>query len=93
LEAYKRRKAIATGGGVLNSFDATGSSSVVQVRLKQQTHRYEKSNLTEIFQASGSVEQRLAHDNFYRDASTLIYADDKPTEEAIDRVVSKINKE
>jgi pre-mRNA-splicing factor SYF2 len=49
--------------------------------------------LIEIFQASGSVEQRLTHDNFYRDASKLIHADSKPTEEAIDRVVSKIHKE
>jgi len=40
-----------------------------------------------------SVEQRLAAENLYRDANTLIYGDNKPSEEAIDRVVSKINQE
>ena len=52
------------------------------------------------FNASGvsdvtvtSQEQRLAAENLYRDANTLIYGDSKPSEDAIDRVVSKINKE
>ncbi|EIN14570.1 mRNA splicing factor SYF2, partial [Punctularia strigosozonata HHB-11173 SS5] len=31
--------------------------------------------------------------SLYRDANTLIYADNKPSEEAIDRVVSKLNKD
>ena len=35
----------------------------------------------------------MAADNFYRDANTLLYADNKPTEDAIDRVVGKINRE
>lgn len=40
-----------------------------------------------------TTEQRMAVDNFYRDANTLLYADNKPTEDAIDRVVGKINRE
>ena len=40
-----------------------------------------------------SEQQRLAAENLYRDANTLIYGDSKPSEDAIDRVVSKINKE
>jgi pre-mRNA-splicing factor SYF2 len=40
-----------------------------------------------------SQEQKLAAENLYRDANTLIYGDNKPSEDAIDRVVSKINKE
>lgn len=40
-----------------------------------------------------SQEQRLAADNLYRHANTLIYGDNKPSEEAIDKVVSKINQE
>ncbi|KAF4613222.1 hypothetical protein D9613_011098 [Agrocybe pediades] len=40
-----------------------------------------------------SVEQRLAAENLYRDANTLIYGDNKPSEEVIDRVVSKINQD
>ncbi|KAF8186366.1 pre-mRNA-splicing factor SYF2 [Pholiota molesta] len=43
--------------------------------------------------AAVSQEQRLAAENLYRDANTLIYGDNKPTEDAIDRVVSKINKD
>jgi len=39
------------------------------------------------------AEQRLAAENLYRDANTLIYGDSKPSEDAIDRVVSKINKD
>jgi hypothetical protein len=35
----------------------------------------------------------LAKDGLYRDANSLIYGDNKPSEEAIDRVVSKLNKE
>ena len=40
-----------------------------------------------------SEEQRLAAENLYRDANTLIYGDSKPSEDAIDRVVNKINME
>jgi pre-mRNA-splicing factor SYF2 len=38
-------------------------------------------------------EQQLARDALYRDANTLLYGDNKPTEDAIDRVVSKLNQE
>jgi SYF2 splicing factor len=40
-----------------------------------------------------SQEQKLAAENLYRDANTLIYGDSNPSEDAIDRVVSKINQE
>ncbi|GLB39801.1 putative SYF2 splicing factor [Lyophyllum shimeji] len=40
-----------------------------------------------------SQEQQLAAANLYRDANTLIYGDNKPSEDAIDRVVSKINQD
>jgi hypothetical protein len=43
--------------------------------------------------AVSSQEQKLAAENLYRDANTLIYGDNKPSEDAIDRVVGKINKE
>ncbi|KAG6877485.1 hypothetical protein C0992_009853 [Termitomyces sp. T32_za158] len=38
-------------------------------------------------------QQQLAAANLYRDANTLIYGDNKPSEEAIDRMVSKINQD
>ncbi|KAJ3759850.1 SYF2 splicing factor-domain-containing protein [Lentinula raphanica] len=40
-----------------------------------------------------SLEQQLAADDLYRDANTLMYGDNKPSEDAIDRMVSKINKD
>lgn len=42
---------------------------------------------------SGSALQAAASEDLYRDANSLVYADNKPSEEAIDRVVSKLNKE
>ncbi|EIM87466.1 mRNA splicing factor SYF2 [Stereum hirsutum FP-91666 SS1] len=35
----------------------------------------------------------LAPESLYRDANSLLYADNKPSEDAIDRVVSKMNKD
>jgi len=40
-----------------------------------------------------TTEQRMAADAFYRDANTLLYADHKPSDEAIDLLLSKINRE
>ncbi len=40
-----------------------------------------------------SVVQRLANEDLYRDANSLIYADNKPSEEVIDKLVEKLNKE
>ena len=40
-----------------------------------------------------SYEQQQAAESLYRDANTLLYADNKPSEDAIDRVVGKINAE
>ncbi|KAG0141779.1 hypothetical protein CROQUDRAFT_67939 [Cronartium quercuum f. sp. fusiforme G11] len=38
-----------------------------------------------------SVVQKAASENLYRDMNSLVYADHRPTEEAIDRVVGKLN--
>ncbi|KAF8624661.1 hypothetical protein AX17_006992 [Amanita inopinata Kibby_2008] len=38
-------------------------------------------------------QQRLASENLYRDANTLVYGDNKPSEDAIDRVVGKMNRD
>ena len=43
--------------------------------------------------APTSLQQQLAAESLYRDANSLLYADNKPSDEAIDRVISKINKE
>ncbi|KAG6849921.1 hypothetical protein H0H93_003632 [Arthromyces matolae] len=38
-------------------------------------------------------QQQLAAANLYRDANTLIYGDNKPSEDAIDKMVAKINQD
>lgn len=44
--------------------------------------------------ASGSTSNALtASEHLYRDANSLLYGDNKPSEDAIDRVVSKLNLE
>jgi pre-mRNA-splicing factor SYF2 len=43
--------------------------------------------------SSSSASTLTAFEDLYRDANSLVYADNKPSEEAIDRVVSKLNIE
>ena len=38
-------------------------------------------------------QQQLAAESLYRDANSLLYADNKPSDEAIDRVIGQINQE
>jgi pre-mRNA-splicing factor SYF2 len=40
-----------------------------------------------------AYQQQVAADGLYRDANSLLYADNKPSDEAIDRVIGKINQE
>ena len=40
-----------------------------------------------------SQQQQQAAENLYRDANNMLYGDNKPSEDAIDRVVGKINQE
>ncbi|KAF9078387.1 SYF2-domain-containing protein [Rhodocollybia butyracea] len=52
-----------------------------------------KSGPSSLQVAPSTLEQQLAAENLYRDANTLMYGDSKPSEDAIDRMVSKINKD
>ncbi|KAI6038668.1 SYF2 splicing factor-domain-containing protein [Pisolithus marmoratus] len=86
MEIYNKQKEQALGlaaGTLLKSGSSTPSGS---------------SSALTMFDPSGgqmvpTVEQRMAVDAFYRDANTLLYADNKPSEDAIDRVVSKLNRD
>ncbi|KAG9310241.1 SYF2-domain-containing protein [Chiua virens] len=86
LEAYNRQKEQALGlaAGTLSTSGSStpsgGSSALLSLDLAGS-------------QMVPTTEQRIAADNFYRDANTLLYADNKPTEDAIDRVVGKINRD
>ncbi|KAF8558637.1 mRNA splicing factor SYF2 [Imleria badia] len=82
LEAYNRQKEQALGlvAGTLS-------------KSRSPTPSAGSSALISASKMVPTTEQWMAVDNFYRDANTLIYADNKPTEDAIDRVVGKINRE
>lgn len=87
LEAYNRQKEIALGlaPGTLAKAGQGSSSGA--------------SSALTTFDPSGSAgqlvpsetAQQLAAESLYRDANSLLYADNKPSEDAIDRVVSKLN--
>ncbi|KAG1828607.1 SYF2 splicing factor-domain-containing protein [Suillus variegatus] len=81
LTAYSRQKEVVLGlapGSLANS----GSSSSALIAFNPSGG-----------QIVPSAEQRRAAESFYRDANTLLYADNKPTEDAIDRVVAKMNRD
>ncbi|KAI0080401.1 SYF2-domain-containing protein [Panus rudis PR-1116 ss-1] len=89
LASYNRQKEIALGlpAGTLTKAgqgSSSGSSSITN---------FDPSGSTSQALIPTSVEQQLAAESLYRDANTLLYADNKPSEEAIDRVVSKLNKD
>ncbi|KAH9077759.1 SYF2-domain-containing protein [Lactarius deliciosus] len=85
LEIYNRQKETAMGlaPGTLSQ---NGSSSFSLTGFDPA-------------QASGSqvgplsILKQLASESLYRDANSLLYADNKPSDEAIDRVIGKINQD
>ncbi|KAI0332185.1 SYF2-domain-containing protein [Cubamyces sp. BRFM 1775] len=89
LETYNRQKEIALGlapGTLSKSGAASGSSTVTNFDPSGGS----SSSLQVV---PSSLQQQLAAENLYRDANTLLYADNKPSEEAIDKVIEKINKD
>ncbi|KAI0827287.1 SYF2 splicing factor-domain-containing protein [Trametes gibbosa] len=90
LELYNRQKEIALGlapGTLAKQGAASGSSAVTSFDPSGGT----SSSALQV--APSSLQQQLAAENLYRDANTLLYADSKPTEDAIDKVIEKMNKE
>ncbi|KAI0753340.1 SYF2-domain-containing protein [Daedaleopsis nitida] len=84
LSTYNKQKEIALGlaAGTLSKPGASSSA----------LSTFDPSG-SAVQVAPTSLEQQLAAENLYRDANSLLYADNKPSEEAIDRVISKINKD
>ena len=82
LAAYNKQKEIALGlaPGTLSKAGQSSSSALTQ---------FDPSG----GQVVSSVQQQLAAESLYRDANTLLYADNKPSEDAIDKVVEKMNQE
>jgi pre-mRNA-splicing factor SYF2 len=82
LVAYNRQKEVAMGlapGTLVSSFNPTAGSST--------------SSSASMQVIPTSQQQQLAADSLYRDANSMLYGDNKPSEDAIDRVVGKINKD
>ncbi|KAH9990203.1 SYF2-domain-containing protein [Russula compacta] len=83
LEVYNRQKEAAMGLAP-GTFSQNGSSTLTSFDPAQ---------------ASGSQmiptahQQQVAAEGLYRDANSLLYADNKPSDEAIDRVIGKINQD
>ncbi|KAI0032070.1 SYF2 splicing factor-domain-containing protein [Vararia minispora EC-137] len=86
LEAYNRQKEIALGlaPGTLTK-SGQGSSSLSVGTGFGHSFMYKVM--------PSKVAQEFAAESLYRDANSLLYADNKPSEEAIDRVVQKINQD
>ncbi|KAI0088256.1 SYF2-domain-containing protein [Irpex rosettiformis] len=83
LAAYNKQKEIALGlapGTLAKQGSGSSSTSITSFDPHSSSSG-----------APTSVEQRLAAESLYRDANSLLYADNKPSEEAIDRVIGKIN--
>ncbi|KAI9065184.1 SYF2-domain-containing protein [Trametes sanguinea] len=94
LESYNRQKEIALGlaPGTLTKHGAAsgiagGSSAITNF---DPSGGASSSSMQVV---PSSLQQQLAAESLYRDANTLLYADSKPSEEAIDRVIEKINKD
>ncbi|TFY82514.1 hypothetical protein EWM64_g1497 [Hericium alpestre] len=83
---YNKQKEIAMGlaPGTLSKAGASSSSALTAFDPTQGS----SSQLVPT-----SQQQQLAAENLYRDANSLLYADNKPNEDAIDRVVAKINRD
>ncbi|KDQ56658.1 hypothetical protein JAAARDRAFT_131924 [Jaapia argillacea MUCL 33604] len=83
LATYNKQKEMALGlaPGTLTASGSSSSSTEVSL-----THSCDQLVPT-------SHQQQLAAENLYRDANSMLYADNTPSEEAIDRVVSKLNQD
>ncbi len=79
LAAYNRQKEAALG--------------LVPGALSKLSKEEQSRALAQVASSSTSVSAALAAEDLYRDANTLQYGDNKPSEEAIDRVVAKLNIE
>lgn len=79
LVAYNRQKEVALG---------LEEGTLVQANENGQLQLTAAASSSSAVAAIGPAAEAL-----YRDANTLSYADSKPSEEAIDRVVNKLNNE
>jgi len=84
LDTYNRQKEAAMGlaPGTLSQHSGSSTFSLASFDPAQAS----SSQLVPT-----THQQQVAAESLYRDANSLLYADSKPSDEAIDRVIGKIN--
>ncbi|KAN0109073.1 SYF2 domain containing protein [Russula decolorans] len=85
LEAYNKQKEAAMGlapGTLAQSGSSTFSLDA-----------YNPGAASSSQMVPTAYQQQVAAEGLYRDANSLLYADNKPSDEAIDRVIGKINQD
>ncbi|KAF8497446.1 SYF2-domain-containing protein [Russula emetica] len=85
LEAYNKQKEAAMGlaPGTLSQ---SGSSTF-------SLDAFDPAAASSSQMVPTAYQQQVAAEGLYRDANSLLYADNKPSDEAIDRVIGKINQD
>ncbi|KAH9974383.1 SYF2 splicing factor-domain-containing protein [Lactifluus volemus] len=88
LEVYNRQKEAAMGlaPGTLSQNGSSSSFSLTNFDPSQASSSSSQMVPT-------AHQQQMATESLYRDANSLLYADNKPSDEAIDRVIGKINQD
>ncbi|GAA6016634.1 hypothetical protein JCM11491_006026 [Sporobolomyces phaffii] len=84
LAAYNAQKASTSNS-------STASSQALQVLATSGTSSTPDG--AAVATSSSTVGQHLAGQGLYRDANSFVYADHKPTEDQIDRVIGKLNSD
>jgi pre-mRNA-splicing factor SYF2 len=86
LETYNKQKEAAMGlaPGALSQ----SGSSTFSLTTFDPTEASSSSQMIPT-----THQQQAAAESLYRDANSLLYADNKPSDEAIDRVIGKINQD
>ncbi|KAI9511367.1 SYF2-domain-containing protein [Russula earlei] len=86
LETYNRQKEAAMGlaPGTLSQ----SGTSAFSLTSFDPTQESSSSQMVPT-----AHQQQVAAESLYRDANSLLYADNKPSDEAIDRVIGKINQD
>jgi len=83
LEAYNRQKEAAMGlaPGTLSQNESFSLTT------------FDPTEASSSQMVPTAHQQQVAAESLYRDANSLLYADNKPSDEAIDRVIGKINED
>jgi len=86
LEVYNRQKEAAMGLAPGTLSQQSGSSTFLLTG-------FDPTQASSSRLVPSAHQQQVAAESLYRDANSLLYADNKPSDEAIDRVIGNINQD